>query len=147
MECPRVVGARANFIKERGRTGSWRRIKEERHGEEQEESRKGGGRKKRERDERSSLLKPPLRKSGLAGLRAVSPLGRISKSNVIIKLSPCGPCEAVKGVHSRTDRANEASRIYGDRNKFEFPLRCAQRRDVRIHICEDEGVGGGRWGG
>lgn len=28
-------------------------------------------------------------------------------------------------MHSHTDRANEASRIYGDRNKFEFPLRCA----------------------
>lgn len=33
--------------------------------------------------------------------------------------------EAVKDVHSHTDRANEASRAYGDENKFEFPLRRA----------------------
>jgi len=33
--------------------------------------------------------------------------------------------KAVKGVHSHTDRANEASRAYGDGNKFEFPLRRA----------------------
>lgn len=67
MVCSRVVRARANFMKERGRTGRWKKIKEARPGEEKEET--GEGKEKREREEdRSSLLKPPLRKSGLAGL-------------------------------------------------------------------------------
>lgn len=50
MECSRVVRARANFIKERGRTGRRKRIKERRHEREKEEGRKKGeGERKRER--------------------------------------------------------------------------------------------------
>lgn len=83
-------------VEERGRAERRRETKEERHGEEKEESgkREGKGGKEREED-RSSLLKPPLRKSGLAGPHRL-PYGRISKSNVIIKLSPCGPLRQLK---------------------------------------------------
>lgn len=47
--------------------------------------------------------------------------------------------EAVKGVHSHTDRANEASRVYGDRNKFEFPLRRASATCEFIYASMREG--------
>lgn len=69
VECSRVVRARANSVKERGRT-----MEEDRRREttrwRKGESRVGKEKKKREKERnRSSLLKPPLRKSGLAGPR------------------------------------------------------------------------------
>lgn len=48
--------------------------------------------------------------------------------------------EAVKGVHSHTDRANEASRVYGDRNKFEFPLRRASSATCEFIYASARGV-------
>lgn len=50
--------------------------------------------------------------------------------------------EAVKGVHSHTDRANEASRIYGDRNKFEFPLRRTSGATCEFIYAREGGRGG-----
>lgn len=49
--------------------------------------------------------------------------------------------EAVKGVHSHTDRANEASRVYGDRNKFEFPLRRASGATCEFIYASARGRG------
>lgn len=95
MECSRVVGARANFIKERDRIGRWKKIKEERHGEEKEESRRGVGKKKK-RNERALFVAETAPKKKRSRWAAPSPLGRISKSNVIIKLSPCGPLKQLK---------------------------------------------------
>lgn len=113
-------------------------MKEKRHGEEKEES---GKKNERERERRRSLFvaktAPKKKRSRWA---APSPLGRISKSNVIIKLSPCGPLRQLKTcipiqIVLMKRPAHTATRI-----NLNFHYAGLAVRRARVHMRARKGV-------